>query len=68
MSNLGIKIPSPSKSKVAERKSMYLPSRQPGVTVNRVTPVSTPCFLHLGILPSQDVALLLLHKATTSGW
>ena len=68
MSNLGTKIPSPSKSKVAETKSMYSPSGQPGVIVNRVTPVSTPCILHLGILPFQDVALLLLHKAMTSGW
>ena len=68
MSNWGTKIPGPSKHKVAGRKSMYSPSGQPGVSVNRVTPDSTPCFLHLYILPFHDVALLLLHKAMTSGW
>lgn len=67
MSSLGTKIPSPAKPKFAERGSTYSPSGQLRVIVNRVTPVSTPCFLYLGSLPFQDMDLLL-NQAAASGW
>lgn len=66
MSILGTKILNLQNLNLQEEEAHIPPSRMLGVFVHRVSPVST-CFLYLGILPFQDMSLLLFNQIAASG-
>lgn len=66
MSILGTKILNLQNLNLQEEEAHIPPSRMLGVFVHRVSPAST-CFLYLGILPFQDMSLLLFNQIAASG-